>query len=161
MFFNKIYTVAEDVDFNLRYLKYCDGCVYLPQKLYAYVLRSDSATQSYLPDRFAMHLMPFYARVPFVGEENLVEYCDFWLGYFITLFKNVFDKRNQDTWLKKMCYNQRMLASKEFQFCLQNASGKNESPIIINLLKTKNYFLFWSFQQAHGIYAGIRNKFRR
>ncbi|MDY4231555.1 MAG: glycosyltransferase family 2 protein [Candidatus Faecousia sp.] len=139
--------VFEDVDFNLKYLAYCDGCVYIPLKLYAYVQHSDSIMHSYNPDWFAMHLLPFYGRIPFIGEENVSEYCDIWLYHFLRLFPVAFDKRNPAPWFKKFAYNQRMLSSKEFQFCLRHASGKNENPLTIRILKTRCYLLYWLFDQ--------------
>lgn len=102
----------------------------------------------YTPDWFRMHLAPFYNRIPFIGKEHLSAYCDNWLYLFLTFFPIVFDKRNPALWLRKLAYNQRMLASKEFQFCLHHASGKNENPMVLKLLKSKCYLLYWLFEKA-------------
>lgn len=141
-------SIFEDVDFNLKYLQYCDSCVYVPQKLNAYVQQSDSIMHKYNPNWFGMHLLPFYGRVPFVGDENITEYCDIWLYQFLNLFPIAFDKRNPAPWFKKFAYNQRMLSSKEFQFCLHHASGKNENPLVLRILKTRCYLLYWLFEKA-------------
>lgn len=101
-----------------------------------------------------MHLLPFYGRVPFIGDENLEVYCDTWLYQFLNLFPNVFDERNKASWSKKIAYNQRMLSSKEFQFCLHHASGKNENPLVLKILKTRCYLLYWLFEKA----VSIRHK---
>ena len=143
--------IFEDVDFNLKYLEYCDCYMYIPQELYAYLQRTDSIMHQYRADWFAMHLHPFYGRIPFIGEQNLVDYCDIWLYQFLKLFPIVFDKRNHETWIKKIMYNQRMLSSKEFQFCLHHASGKNENPIVLRILKTRSYLLYWLFEKAVSI----------
>ena len=140
--------IFEDVNFNLKYLGYCDRYMYIPQELYAYLQRTDSIMHQYQPDWFAMHLQPFYGRIPFIGEQNLVDYCDIWLYQFLKLFPIVFDKRNHETWIKKIMYNQRMLSSEEFQFCLHHASGKNENPIVLRILKTRSYLLYWLFEKA-------------
>lgn len=140
--------IFEDVDFNLKYLSYCTGCVYIPLKLYAYVQHSESIMHKYEPNWFAMHLAPFYNRIPFVGDENITEYCDIWLYQFLNLFPVVFDKRNPASWFKKFAYNQRMLSSKEVQFCLRHASGKNENPLTLKILKTRCYLLYWLFEKA-------------
>ena len=140
--------IFEDVDFNLQYLKYCDDYIYLSQQLYAYVQRTESIMHTYEPDWLAMHLFPFYGRIPFIGKENLAAYCDSWLYLFLNLFPNIFDERNSAPWIKKIFYNQRALSSKEFQFCLKHASGKNENPIVLKILKTKNYLLYWLFEKA-------------
>lgn len=146
--------IFEDVDFNLKYLQFCDDCIFLPQKLYGYVQRQDSIMHRYNPDWFFMHFLPFYGRVPFIGDENLEEYCDTWLYHFLNLFPNVFDERNKASWSKKIAYNQRMLSSKEFQFCLHHASGKNENPLVLKILKTRCYLLYWLFEKA----VSIRHK---
>lgn len=143
--------IFEDVDFNLKYLQYCDNCVFVPQKLYAYVQRQGSIMHKYDPNWFAMHLRPFYGRIEFIGKESLQEYCDIWLYQFLNLFPNAFDKRNPAPWFKKFAYNQRMLSSKEFQFCLHHASGKNENPIALQILKTRCYLLYWLFEKAVAI----------
>lgn len=146
--------IFEDVDFNLKYLQFCDDCIFLPQKLYGYVQRQDSIMHRYNPDWFFMHFLPFYGRVPFIGDENLEEYCDTWLYQFLNLFPNVFDERNKASWSKKIAYNQRMLSSKEFQFCLHHASGKNENPLVLRILKTRCYLLYWLFEKV----VSIRHK---
>lgn len=146
--------IFEDVDFNLKYLQFCDDCIFLPQKLYGYVQRQDSIMHRYNPDWFFMHLLPFYGRVPFIGDENLEEYCDTWLYQFLNLFPNVFDERNKASWSKKIAYNQRMLSSEEFQFCLHHASGKNENPLVLKILKTRCYLLYWLFEKV----VSIRHK---
>ena len=152
--FDESWRISEDVDFNLKYLQYCDSCVFVPQKLYAYVQRQGSIMHKYNPDWFAMHLRPFYDRIEFIGKENLPAYCDTWLYQFLTFFPIALDKRNPASWVKKMAYNQRMLSSKEFQFCLRHASGKNENPIVLRILKTRCYLLYWLFGKA----VNIRNK---
>lgn len=141
----------EDVDFNLQYLKHCDKYAFIPQALYAYVQRDGSIMHSYTPDWFAMHLSPFYNRIPFIGQENLAEYCDTWLYQFLTFFPLAFDKRSPAPWIQKFMYNQKMLSSKEFQFCLSHASGKNENPIVLKILKTRIYLLYWLFEKAVSI----------
>lgn len=146
--------IFEDVDFNLKYLQHCDSCVFVQQKLYAYVQRQGSIMHKYDSNWQAMHLRPFYDRVEFIGKENLQAYCDSWLYQFLNLFPNVFDKRNPASWFKKIAYNQRMLSSKEFQFCLRHASGKNENPIVLRILRTRCYLLYWLFEKA----VSIRNK---
>lgn len=138
---------AEDIDFTLKYLSCCNSCVYLPVGLYFYLQRQGSLLHAYVPDWFSKHLSPFYHRIPYIGEDHLAEYCDTWLYQFLTFFPIVFDKRNPAPWFKKFAYNQRMLSSKEFQFCLRHASGKNENPLTIRILKTRCYLLYWLFDQ--------------
>lgn len=152
--FSEKYIIAEDVDFNTRYQKYCNVNIYIPEKLYAYVLRAESATHVYVPNKLSIHLMPFYVRVTFIDDKDLSSYCDDWLYYFIILLRNVFDERNKKPWVQKILYNQRAIESKEFQFCLSHASGKNENPLMLKILKTKCYLLYLLFEKA----ASLRHK---
>lgn len=152
--FDEHLKVAEDVDFNLKYLAHCNACIHIPAILYFYLQWRGSILHTYDPDWFAMHLRPFYDRIEFIGKENLPAYCDTWLYQFLTFFPIALDKRNPASWVKKVAYNQRMLSSKEFQFCLRHASGKNENPIVLRILKTRCYLLYWLFGKA----VSIRNK---
>lgn len=148
IFFYEAEPIFEDVDFNLRYLRYCDTCILVPQKLYAYVQRQESIMHTYKPNLFGMHLRPFYDRIDFIDKEMLTAYCDAWLCQFLHLFSVAFDKRNPAPWFQKLVYNQRMLSSKEFQFCLHHASGKNENAVILRILKTRCFLLYWLFEKA-------------
>lgn len=139
---------AEDIDFTLKYLSCCNSCIYLPVGLYFYLQRQGSLLHTYVSDLFSKQLSPFYHRIPYINEEHLPEYCDTWLYQFLTFFPIAFDKRNPTSWLKKFAYNQRMLSSKEFQFCLHHATGKNENPIVLKILKTRCYLLYWLFEKA-------------
>lgn len=144
--FNHVVSIGEDVDFNVQYHQYCDTIIYISKPLYYHRDNPISALNSYHADWLKLHLFPFYVRVPLIDEEKLSEYCDGWLYTFINYLDFVFDKRNSDSFFTKLRYNQRMLNTKEFQFCLVHATGKNENPLVIKILKTKNYYLYWLFQ---------------
>lgn len=146
--FDEQQLLAEDIDFTLKYLSCCKSCIYLPVAQYFYRQREGSLLHAYVPDWFSKHLSPFYHRIPYINEEHLPEYCDTWLYQFLTFFPIAFDKRNPASWFKKLAYNQRMLSSKEFQFCLRHASGKNENPLVLKILKTRCYLLYRLFEKA-------------
>lgn len=139
--------VAEDVEFNVEYCKLCDRCIYIPEKLYVYCQNPQSAMRKYYNDWLGLNLNAFYCRVPLIPENDLPEYCDIWLYQFIHFFDNVFDERSTMTFLQKMRYNQRMIRCKEFRYCVTHASGSNESALVLKILKTHNYYLFWLFQE--------------
>lgn len=149
---------AEDVGFNARYCALCDKCVYIPIPLYYYADTQDSIMNRYYPDYFELHLPLFQCRIPLISDADLAEYCDIWLYHFLNLFDNVFDCRNQWSFFKKLQYNQRMLQSKEFRFCLEHATGKNENPLAIKILRTHNYYLFWLFDQLVKLKGKLRRK---
>ena len=75
------------------------------------------------------------------------EYCDIWLYQFVSWLDVVFDEKNTLPFSQKMKYNQRMVNSEIFQFCLENASGTKENPLTLNLLRTKSYYLYWFVMQ--------------
>lgn len=145
--FNPNVRIGEDVGFNVQYHRYCDTIIYISKPLYYYRDNPKSALNSYHADWLKLHLFPFYVRISIIEEDKLAEYCDGWLYSFIHYFDIVFDKRNTESFFAKLRYNQRMLNTKEFRYCLDHASGKNENPIIMKLLRTHNYYIFWLFQK--------------
>lgn len=150
--------IGEDVDFNVQYHRYCDMITYISTPLYYYRDTPKSALNSYHADWLKLHLNPFYVRVPLIEEDKLAEYCDGWLCTFINYFEVVFDKRNKDSFFAKLRYNQRILNTKEFQFCLTHASGKNENPIVVKLLRTHNYYLYWLFIKLYRYFYSLQNE---
>ena len=134
---------AEDVPFNSAYLRYCKDYIWVNCPLNYYYVNSESIMHKYYPEWFGYHLRTFYLRVPFIEKEYIPEYCDGWLYEFIHMIDNVHDKRNTMTWKEQMKYNQKMFHSKEFEYCLEHATGKNESPKTMKLLKSYNYYLYY------------------
>lgn len=153
--------IGEDVGFNAQYHQYCKKNIYICKPLYYYCDTPGSALNRYHADWLGLHLFPFYVRIPLIEEGKLAEYCDGWLFTFINYFEVVFDKQNQDSFLAKLRYNQRMLNTKEFRFCLDHATGRNENPIVMKLLRTHNYYLYWLFQKIIQIKNNIESKRKR
>lgn len=115
---------GEDAIFNAEYAKHCSSFIYIDAKLYVYIQYPNSLGHRYYSNRFAMHLPIFMCRVPLIEKEMLGEYCDIWLYQFLGLFNNIFDKKSSLSLAKCFAYNQRMINSEEFKFCLVNATGK-------------------------------------
>lgn len=147
---------AEDATFNIQYIESCGKTIFLNEQLYFYYDNPNGVMRKFDANSFFLHIQPFSARLPLIKQEDLGEYCDIWLYQFIHLFDNVFDERNTMTFLQKMRYNQRMIRSEEFRYCVAHASGANESPLVLKILKTHNYYLFWLFQKI----VRIKNKRR-
>ena len=155
IYFDGSMPTGEDALFNANYLKYCDGYYLIDQELYFYMQHPGSIMKTYFPKYLEYLLTTFYCRIPFVEEKYLGEYCDDWLGTFIRLFDNVFDKRNIGMSLfAKIRYNSNMLRTEEFIYCIEHSTGKNESPRVYNLLKNKHYLCFYIYQKL----ASIRKK---
>ena len=140
--------IAEDIDFNIRYYQNCNAIIYISKPLYFYRDTPQSALNSYHPDWLRLHLFPFYIRIPYIEEKYIGEYCDGWLYLFINAFQVVFNKQNKQSFFSKLHYNQRMLNSEEFRFCLAHATGSKENPVAMKLLRMHNYYLYWLFQKA-------------
>lgn len=138
---------AEDVGFNVQYGMYCDKYIYVAEPLYYYVQNAGSIMHRYYENWFSLHLPLFWCRLPLITQEHLEEYCDIWLYYFCGMFQNVFDSRNTMSFWKKLQYNQEMINSMEFKYCLEHASGKNENPFMLKLFHTHNYYLIWIFEK--------------
>lgn len=138
---------AEDVEFNVQYCLHCETIVYIDREMYFYVQNEDSIMHRYYPDLFELHLPLFWSRLLLITGKDEIEYCDIWLYNFIHLFENTFDKRNTMSFLRKMRYNQRMVNTKEFQYCLAHASGEKENPLMLKILRAKNYYLYWLFDR--------------
>lgn len=159
--FNPNIYIAEDVDFNVRYCQYCNNILYIDKPLYYYNDTPNSALNSYHADWLGLHLFPFYIRVPLIEKEHIGDYCDSWLSTFINAFQVTFDKRNKVSFLSKLRYNQRMLNTKEFQYCLDHATGAKENPLVLKLLKTRNYYLFYLFQKIVHFKSIILHAYKR
>ena len=148
---------AEDVPFVMSYCNECTSYVLVDVPLYYYVQREDSILHTVRYDILEHQLFTFYIRTPFLRPEEIPEYCDGHLFSFIHYFDAVFGKGNTETFWEKMRYNQQMLRSEEFRFCLAHATGKNENPLVMKILRTHNYYLFWLFDQL----VKLKGKLRR
>ena len=156
--FDENISLGEDAILNAQYCGLCRECIYIDRKLYYYVQWDDSIMHRYHVNRMEQHMPIFMCRVPLISKADLAEYCDIWLYQFLKLFDNVFDSRNTWSFLKKIRYNQQMICSEEFRFCLEHATGKKENPLAIKILRTHNYYLFWLFDQLVKLKGKLRRK---
>ena len=136
---------AEDVAFTTAYFKYCSEIRYDQTPLYYYYQNESGILHSYYPNLFEYRIPTFDLRVPLISEADLGDFCDIWLYQFIVLFDNVFHSKNKMSFFKKIRYNQKMIKTKEFRYCLDHASGNKEHPRVIRILKHQNYYLFWLY----------------
>ena len=156
--FNENHEVAEDVVFVSEYYNFFNGFIIISTPLYYYCILDSGADSRYRKDRFHKISHAFTCRINLVGKENLSEFCDEYLWSFISCLDNTFDKRNTDNFFKKIKYNNSILKSEAFIFCLEHASKKNESPKYIKLLKRKNYLWIYLYGKISKLYKKL---FRR
>ena len=151
IYFDKSLALGEDAVFVAKYFELCEGLVVIPKPLYYYCILPTGANLKYRKDRFGQIVHTFTARLPLIAPEYLPEFCDVFLYDFIACLNNTFDKRNTDSLYKKIKYNNSILRSEEFIYCLEHASKKNESPKHIKLLQRKNYLWIYLNKKINGI----------
>lgn len=145
IFFSSSLSIGEDAVFNTVYFQTCNSIKYVDKPLYLYFHRENSASHSYVPRIMEQSLTIFTARLPYIDDIYLAAYCRTWLFRFIQELKGIFDKRNPMTLWQRLKYNQRMICTSEFQYCISHADCSAENPFYIRLLKSKNYYLVWLF----------------
>lgn len=145
--FNPAVAISEDVLFNTEYIEHCNGIVYTDLPLYYYFCNPKSASHTTRFLQLQEHLLPFSCRLPLIASEDIPSFCDIWLFYFIRLSRATFDKGNSMSFSQKMQYNQRLITSDEFQYCVLHATGKDENPIVLKILRLRNYYFLWFFEK--------------
>lgn len=148
LFFDETCFFGEDIEFNVKYFSACSGITYISQPTYYYFENPTGIMGKYRWDLFSQNLKHFRDRLPVIQENELSQFCDIFFYYFLTWLENTFDSRNKMSFLKKMQYNQRMMQTEEFRFCVDHVTGKNDSPLFMRIVRTHNFYLYWLFQKA-------------
>lgn len=155
--FNEKCAFGEDAQFNMKYCLACNGkIIYVPTRLYYYRDNPQSLMHKSYSDWMELHFPLFYNRIPLIQEEKLADYCDEWCYRFIKMLDEQYECNSDWTLIKRLRYNQKMLSSKEVQFCFSHATWKKESRLIRNILSKHNYYIYWIFQKF--IYFKNRRK---
>ena len=142
---------SEDVPFNTKYCQLCNGIMYIDTPLYYYCNNIESATKKYYPDFLFLNLKCFIARLPLISKSEMGDFCDEHLSIMVNLFNNVFDERNTLSFFQKLKYNNKIMNTAEFIFCVNNATGKLEGEKTMKLLKLHNYYLYYTVYKISGI----------
>lgn len=145
--FNEQLRIGEDVAFNSAYYKLCDQIVFVNSPLYFYCSNDSSLTRAYTSQNFEMHRKIFSVRIPLIEEVHIGSYLDSWLYRFTGMLDEIHDPRNTMSFLQKIRYNQKMMQTEEFVYCVSRAPGKHESPLFMRIIRKHNYYLYWLFQQ--------------
>lgn len=159
--FNEALFIGEDVEFTVSYCKKCTHCLLILKKLYYYWQNSNSVSHTYYWNLLELRLLTFRTRLPLIEEDELEEYCDIFSYYFINYLNIIYDSRNKEMpiW-EKMRYNQQMISTEEFQFCLNHASLAYENPVLMRMLKKEKYYAFWLLEKAASIKHRIGGVFK-
>ena len=145
--FDESFDLGEDVIFNVDYYKHCSDVILIQQSLYNYVNIENSATNKYQYNLFEKNLPLFSARLPLINKNIVSEFCDIYFNYFINFLNNTMDPRNKMSFFKKLRYNNKMIKSKEFKYCVANISGHTDSKLFIRIVRMHNYYIYWLFQK--------------
>ena len=156
--FDETRTIGEDVIFNVQYYSFCSEILYLPKILYYYRHTPTSATSTYRSNLFDLNVELFKSRLPLIQEHEIKEFCNIYFYMFIQWLENVLDKRNPMSFIQKMRYNNKMMNTEEFRFCVSHATGNNDSELFMKIVKKHNYYLYWLFQKACVIKGKLFNR---
>ena len=139
--------IGEDVEFNAKYLQHCNDIVYINDATYYYCDHETSALKKYYHDLLKYHLDCFSFRYPFIKDYELAEYCDISFGYIFPMFENVFDKRNKESFFKKLRFNQKMIKTQSFSDMISHCSEKAMDKKTRRILSKQNYYIYYLFSK--------------
>lgn len=139
--------IGEDVEFNAKYLQHCNDIVYINDATYYYCDHETSALKKYYHDLLKYHLNCFSFRYPFIFDYELSEYCDISFGYIFSMFENVFDKRNKESFFKKLRFNQQMIKTQSFSDMISHCSEKAMDKKTRKILSKQNYYIYYLFSK--------------
>ncbi|MBQ8896617.1 MAG: hypothetical protein IJY88_07490, partial [Clostridia bacterium] len=155
--FDETIRFAEDVPFDTPYCLKTDSKIFIASPLYFYRVVNSSLTHSYHSDHLGIYIKLFKIRLPLIKENEIADFCDIYFHYFVTLLDNTMDKRNPMSFWQKMRYNDKMMKTEEFRYCVAHASGKNDSAIFMHVVRMHNYYIYWLFQKI----CKLKEKFKR
>lgn len=135
---------AEDALFNNEYLKYCESICFINKPLYNYYVSSSSGlSHKYFPDYYDKLKKIYLSRKQFIDKKYLPEFCYEYFYHFNLSLDNTLDKRNKDSFLKKLKYNNYVINDAVFKDCLDNMIVPQEDEKYVRLLKKGNYYLIF------------------
>ena len=147
--------IGEDAVFNAEYYKFCTSVIYIPEPLYYYCDNADSAMQVYRPNRSELDRRLCRTILPLIHEDELPDFCNRYLYFFVTLLDVVFDERNTSmSQRQKVKHNKKLMNSEEFCFCAKHASGENESALYMKVLRTHSYTIYRIFNKLVALKHG-------
>lgn len=150
---------AEDIPFNVQYSLKLRKYRIISAQLYFYTQVEGSILHVYRRDLLGASLQPFFCRIPLLQPEDLGRYCAHWMFQFCNMFEVVFDQRNSGmSFMEKMRYNQKMVNTEEFQFCVHHADTSKENQHLISPLKNRNYYLYWLIMKGSEIKRKLRGR---
>lgn len=159
IYFNDSISYGEDVEFTIDYLKYTDKIIIINKPLYYYVrYKEDTLSKKYFENKLDLLKHIYIIRKPFIDYKYMNEFSNEYFYLFSsTLNDNVKNKKGKNL-LKSIIYNQNLINSKEFQECLEYTSYCKEDFKFKKLLRSKNYYIVYMYQQISSLIKYLLNK---
>lgn len=152
--FDESIYLGEDELFNINYLSFCEGILYLPVYLYFYRINPSSITNTHTEERLIINLEMFSERLRIINIDDLGVFCDIYLYLFMKKLDDNIKNLNTDL-LTTMQHNNRMMNTEEFKYCVEHASGEKESALFMTVVRMHNYYIYWIFQKLAAFKAKI------
>lgn len=153
IFFKDNVNRAEDLLFNLSYMKHIDSYITIPLITYNYVHSNEnSLINTYRQDLYSVTAMVFNAWLDYFknmecSKDDIKEFNTWYYHNFLNCLKNTFDNRNKDNILRKFRHNNFILNTREFIDCIELADMSKEDFRYIKILKTKNFYIVWLLEK--------------
>ncbi len=154
IYFDENVDRGEDLLFNLSYMNYVNAFVTIPSLTYNYVQSNvNSLMNQYRNELFEITVILYDAWKKYFKQNNvngsqIEEFATFYYLEFLHVFKNTFKEHNKETLIKKLNFNNQILNSSKLIECLELADLTQEDNRYVSLLKMKNYYVVWCFEQA-------------
>lgn len=158
--------IGEDLLFNLKYLVHMNSFVTVPSITYNYMKQDEnSLLNQHCKELNRAVSAVFNAWMALFSSSDTItirrgEFATYYYMRFIGALRNTFDPRNPESLMQKLRRNQEIVKSQEFIECMHLADTSKEDARYIRVLKTKNYYLVWLFEQTVAFRNYIRRRLR-
>lgn len=154
IYFDEKVDLGEDLLFNLNYLQYSnEDIIIINKSLYYYILRNkDSLDHKYQKNLFEKYKYIseslYDAMIMHNVDMNKYERLHWKKCYFRfeSIFKNTFHKSNNQNWVKKMNYNNKICKTDLFKNSINYLTEEDVEIAYLNVLKCKNYYLIYLYK---------------
>lgn len=147
--FNESYSLGEDVEFCVDYLKRVKNIIVLNKYLYCYVKYSKETLTNKKYENYFDLLRHFYnLRRPFISDMYLEKFCNI---YYYEFYYALADKMKSNTegFFRRLKDNQRAINTNEFIDCLKNIENCEYDKIERKLFKYGNYYIFYIYKKIY------------
>lgn len=157
-------SLGEDFLFNLEYLDHTNGEIVIINKpLYNYIRNGKES----LDNKYYSNLLEIYKRI----DEFTYEYARKWnldeeqfskiynsaFYKYEVVMRNTFSKENNESYLSKIKYNNKILRSEDFIECINKMNGSINS-LYMFAYKSKNYILVLCVDGFVKIFSKIKKQ---